>query len=348
VVEQLGIDLREIQTRKAFLEFGAEDEANLAELRAVLAADVDAVVDEFYSHLTRFPELRPFLSEPQTIVSLRRTQREYLLSLGRDHGEPSYWEGRLRIGLAHERVGLPQKWYLGAYVKLFELVARRLTARHAREAPKLAGLLTTLQKVFTLDFVLAAEAYYQVIIARQQVLLQELREADRLLREASRRDDLTGLSNRVFLMECLRAEVERSRRFGRPFSLLFLDLDHFKDVNDRHGHAFGDLVLRTIARAVREQLRPADILGRFGGEEFLVGLVETDEAAATVVAERLRRAVARTHVESGPAHASLTLSIGVANLGPDVQSLDALIERADRALYQAKEGGRNQVRVHRA
>ncbi len=159
-------------------------------------------------------------------------------------------------------------------------------------------------------------------------------------------DELTRLTNRRHFLELARREVERSRRYGSSLSLLMVDADHFKDVNDTHGHAGGDAVLRALAETGRRLLREADVLGRLGGEEFALLLPETELTQAVVVAERLRAAVGALRVAlPGGGSAAVTVSVGVAALGPGVESLDELMRRADSALYAAKDKGRNRVEI---
>lgn len=164
------------------------------------------------------------------------------------------------------------------------------------------------------------------------------------LEQQARQDYLTGLFNRRFFMEQGHAELVRAQRYGHALSVLMLDIDYFKKINDRHGHQAGDAVLKRLADVMREILRNVDIIGRIGGEEFAVLLPETDLQRAAEVAERLREEATRavvTLVTGIPLH--FTVSIGVASLeGKDVD-LNTLINQADRALYQAKENGRNRV-----
>src|SRR5262249_5609226 len=134
-------------------------------------------------------------------------------------------------------------------------------------------------------------------------------------------------------------------RYGRPLALALIDLDHFKQINDTHGHGVGDAVIRSAVRACLASLRAIDRMGRIGGEEFAVLLPETNREGAAIVAERLRAAVAALAVEiEGATPIATTASVGVAALGEgDATRIDALIARADRALYAAKRGGRNRV-----
>lgn len=152
-------------------------------------------------------------------------------------------------------------------------------------------------------------------------------------------DELTGLYNRRWLDLALADQVAAYRRDGQPFSLIMIDLDHFKVLNDSHGHQAGDRCLSRVAHTIRSSLRPLDRAARFGGEEFAVILPETRAKEATVAAERLRRAVADLGRSDEP---SVTISLGVAQIGPG-DDPERVIQAADQALYRAKQSGRNQV-----
>ncbi|HEX8261800.1 MAG TPA: diguanylate cyclase [Allosphingosinicella sp.] len=170
-------------------------------------------------------------------------------------------------------------------------------------------------------------------------------EATAELQRIAATDALTGLWNRRHLLERMEAEIGRSRRAGRPLCLAILDVDHFKRVNDTHGHPAGDEVLRVLARRVRDAVRSSDVVGRMGGEEFAILMPETDRAQAQLVCERLRETVAARPVRlpSG-ADLAVTLSTGVALMAGG-EAPDRLISRADSALYDAKAEGRNCVRL---
>jgi len=164
-----------------------------------------------------------------------------------------------------------------------------------------------------------------------------------LTHEAST-DALTGCANRRHFLATLKAESQRCHRYGGTFTVLTLDLDHFKRINDRHGHPAGDLALRHFVKLVQSRLRAVDLLGRMGGEEFAVLLPRTDDQAALLVAQRICSTVAATPVPADSQVIALTVSIGAAQWrGSGGESLDELLVRADRALYQAKECGRNRV-----
>lgn len=162
------------------------------------------------------------------------------------------------------------------------------------------------------------------------------------LRRLATTDALTGAANRLAFDEAARRETERARRFGTPLSVVLLDLDHFKEVNDSHGHAFGDAVLAEVAARLRGGLRDSDVLGRVGGEEFALLLPMTDAPAALETAERLRRALRAEAVVHGGSAAVVTASFGVAPVDP-ASGFEAAREAADRALYEAKRRGRDRV-----
>jgi len=169
------------------------------------------------------------------------------------------------------------------------------------------------------------------------------REAEGRARDASRRADtdaLTGVANRQAFDEAIAREVARARRFRQPLSVVLLDLDHFKQVNDRHGHAAGDQVLVGAARVLSERVRESDFVARWGGEEFAVVTSMTDAAGAVRLAEKLR---AQLEVEPAGGLVRVTASFGVAELRSD-DTAQTMLRRADQALYEAKAGGRNQVR----
>ena len=159
------------------------------------------------------------------------------------------------------------------------------------------------------------------------------------------RDELTGLYNRRYFNERLLEEIERSRRYGEVVSLISCDIDHFKRVNDTHGHPAGDRVLALLAAILRNSLRKSDVIARYGGEEFVILLPDTTKEQARETAEKLRLRVAGTEIPHDGISLRITISCGVATLGENGNSSEALLDMADKALYAAKFRGRNQVCV---
>ena len=172
----------------------------------------------------------------------------------------------------------------------------------------------------------------------------ELAQALEQIRQLATHDDLTGLLNRRAMLDRMQLEQHRSLRSGSPLLIAQLDIDHFKAVNDTHGHAAGDLVLQSFADTVRRNVRDTDVLARWGGEEFVLLLCDTPAADAVALMERLRQAVQamQVPVAQGGQPITVTVSIGLARHTP-ADPLAGTLERADRALYAAKAGGRNRV-----
>lgn len=174
--------------------------------------------------------------------------------------------------------------------------------------------------------------------------ITERKKLENQLREQAATDCLTRLYNRRYIIKALEKEISRINRFGGCLAVMMLDLDHFKRVNDEHGHLAGDTVLKEIARVAKENLRPYDVIGRFGGEEFFVLLPETCREDARFVGERIREAIAAARFLFDGARTKVTASIGVAQYRENDDS-DSIIKRADDKLYRAKRTGRDQVVV---
>ena len=168
---------------------------------------------------------------------------------------------------------------------------------------------------------------------------EELKEATDQLEELERTDALTDIHNRYSIMKILDTEVDRAKRYGNPLSIFMYDIDHFKRLNDTHGYRAGDDILYNLTKVVKDSLRDIDIVGRYGGEEFLVIMPSTILSDAIDVAQRVCETVSNHKFSQIK---QLTISIGLVELGKD-ESMDMLFTRADKLLYKSKESGRNRV-----
>jgi diguanylate cyclase (GGDEF)-like protein len=160
-------------------------------------------------------------------------------------------------------------------------------------------------------------------------------------------DPLTGLYNRRHFFFLATTEMERAARYNKDLSVIMIDLDHFKLVNDTYGHKTGDQVLQSIAQSANQALRRIDVMGRYGGEEFAILLPETNMEKGMIVAERLRALIDHTAIPTGQGEIKITACFGLAGLETCPPDIDILLDCADKALYAAKQAGRNQVRVFR-
>jgi two-component system, cell cycle response regulator len=178
-------------------------------------------------------------------------------------------------------------------------------------------------------------------------LNDSLKKANDRLKELIDIDDLTGLFNMRSLYKRLDFELDRARRYNRSVCVLMMDLDHFKNVNDKHDHLFGSHVIKCVGKIVRDNIRKVDFAARYGGDEYLVVLTEINQEGAVTFANRLRTIIGETTFENEFYSIDLTASLGLAIVNPTERELDArgLVRYADRALYEAKEKGRNRVEV---
>ena len=196
-------------------------------------------------------------------------------------------------------------------------------------------------------------SYEQLVIKlkqeknRAEKFASELQTANEKLRELAFRDGLTGLYNHRYFQELMEREMERASRYGHPLSLIMIDIDHFKKINDTHGHPQGDIVLKKIAAVISSALRSSDIAARYGGEEFSIILPETALKGAAVLAERIRVAVEKLKIPLNGKQITQTVSLGVTTYDPDKKKIKKgiIIDLADKAMYLSKEKGRNRVSI---
>ena len=510
-LRDLGIDDADIARRKAYLEFTDTDIARLTEFHRRLedSGECAFFVEAFYRHLQSFPETARFLRDPVTLARLKKAQGEYFHSLTAGAYGMGYVRHRLRVGLAHERIGLAPKWYLGAYNLYISRLVPKMQEYFGSDPRATRETLQALVKIIVFDMGLAIDTYIyaaqrairrtterlaalnQVAIAvtsslnlkdilegimRQGIRLtgakasciafysqktgrftewvtqglsehfvknmafrpggladeafattttttttttgtyilsndrpetrhklsklahdegitcficlpltsharrlgviyfyradRDTFEADEIellttfarlaaevienarlyeqTREQAVTDDLTGVSNRHYLTLRLPKELARARRSGKPVAAVMIDIDHFKRLNDTYGHQAGDAVLKQVAGLLVAQVRDIDMVVRYGGEEFLLLLPETDHLSAKPVAERVRRAVEQAAVTlPGRRPIQVTISCGIACYPECAENAEEMISRADQALYAAKLAGRNRVVAYR-
>ncbi|HEB57822.1 MAG TPA: diguanylate cyclase [Gammaproteobacteria bacterium] len=338
-----GFDEAARRERLALARLGDDDQALAVLLREeVISPHVQQLVADFYAWLMDFPVASQYLQSDEQIRRLQQTQTDYLLSLGQDFASEAYFERRLLIGMIHVNIGLPLSLYQCAYGWMRDHISILIHQSPALNATQKLRLASFLSRIMTLDETLATESYHLERVGELEASLSSMARERAKLSEQVDRDSLTGVASRPYIMR--RLEQQLGRTPPAVFSLMMIDLDHFKDVNDRHGHLVGDNVLREVAGRIRGATRDLDLVGRYGGEEFMILLPATSLETAVRIADRVREAVAATPLHTREANVPMTISIGVTQSTP-VDTSDTLIGRADYALYQAKEAGRNRVNV---
>jgi diguanylate cyclase (GGDEF)-like protein len=211
--------------------------------------------------------------------------------------------------------------------------------------PNIVGFITTLRlnKLQREQFASLLEARESNQLLQNEIVARQRLEGE--LRHLAQTDDLTGLNNRRWFLELSKQALRYTRRMRTPLALCMVDLDHFKVINDTKGHAAGDAVLVLVAEQCRKELRETDIIGRFGGEEFLITLPNANADNAVVIAERLRLRIEAFELPGELADLHLTVTVGIAQVAPDETTLEPALLRADKALYTGKREGRNMVVV---
>jgi diguanylate cyclase (GGDEF)-like protein/PAS domain S-box-containing protein len=329
------------------------------ELLAATLADFVAMVLGASEHVAQAGELAQYRVHLEQLVAERTAQLEsaqqqlraifeaapvaLVLSRARDH---AILDANPRAAALFERplAELPSSTTLEFWVDLAE---RDELLRRVGELGFVEGFTTRLRTGTGKE--LWAEVSLRVLsVLGETCFIAGVRDVsdqkalEERLRELATTDGLTGITNRRQFYELGQAEVARAERYGKGLSAAMIDVDHFKDLNDRHGHAVGDEALRTLASVARREVRKVDVLARYGGEEFAILFPETAVDAAAIVVERLRAAVEAAGVPTPSGDVKMTVSAGVVAWHPD-ERLEYTLRRADEALYEAKGGGRNRV-----
>jgi diguanylate cyclase (GGDEF)-like protein len=346
--EQFGFDADGRRRRLALLGLGDADVAWAEMLnRRVIAPNVELIVEAFHDKLLAQDEFTRIINRGIDLDRLKRTQKLYLLSLGSQFDGAAYFEERLRVGLAHARVGVPLGLYASAYGMLQQLILGHVPPEIKAVDADYQPLVAFLLKITTLDMSLASDTYHLAKVQALESSLRTLRHTDRELRQQVQTDTLTGATSHSQAIAILQQALRIAQRNDTPLCIAMVDLDFFKKVNDTHGHLVGDEVLRDVTARMRASVRDFDTVGRYGGEEFLLILENAPLATAKSIAERVRRHVEESPIKVKDLKIPLTLSQGLA-AAHKTDDVESLLKRADAALYAAKAAGRNCVRVAQA
>lgn len=311
--------------------------------RDFLDAKVNEIVDRFYLYLWNQEEFKPWINNPQRLSQLKSALTRYLLELGIACDGEIYFEGRMRVGLLHAQIGLPLTDYISACHILRGIIMDSLPRALVQDTDLYTRVMKTLSAILTLDMNLAVEAYHQFEVETLTHTVEHLRHESVNLRQRAHHDALTGIYNREQIVNILTQALEDLPN-DHALCLIMADLDHFKKVNDNHGHLVGDAVLKWIANRLRRSMRAFDDIGRYGGEEFLIVLQNTDLDEGMEIASRLGQVVSGAPFHGDDIKIKMTMSMGLTQYRPG-DTLRSFIERADAALYQAKHTGRNRVSV---
>lgn len=328
IVEKLGFTQEEFEKRQKFILLGDRDIALLKEISLFMEDMPDDLFDDFYEHLLSFEETRAILKSDVVVERLKRKQKEYFKAMVSGTYDYQYMLDRLKVGYRHVEFGIVPMWYIGSFNKYLDGIRAYIKSKCACELGKYVEYMSALQKIAMLDIVLTLESYHYGRYKMQEVLEKQVVT-----------DELTGVPNRRRFDQDIMNLIGHFERYQHPFSLIAIDLDNFKAINDTHGHDIGDMVLKVFCEIAQESLREVDSLYRYGGEEFNILLSSQHVASGEVVAERIRSAVAQ---HDFPTVGQVTASFGVTEYGV-TDSQISFVKRADSALYEAKKRGKNRV-----
>ena len=341
--ETYGFDADWRQARLQLLDLSMADAVLGERLRErVILPNADAIVAAFYAKLEGDKEARHILDAVDA-GHLKAVQKDYLIDFGARFTEQDYFEERLRIGLVHAWVGVSLGLYICAH-QVLQAQIMHFIERCILDEQKRRSLCQFTGKIAALDMALASEIYHIAQVRHLESSVSRLRSERSQLRIEANTDALTGLDNRASLLPRLAQELAAAIQNNRPLCVIMSDLDHFKSINDAHGHPIGDQVLRDTGSRLRAGLRDFDLVGRYGGEEFLAVLLDADLKTAMQIAERVRQRVGDNPFNAVGHSLNVTISQGIAQARPG-DSVDSLVARADAALYAAKQAGRNCVKT---
>ena len=330
--DMLSLAQEEIEERLAVLEFTDRDVAVLTQVHAHLMKERHFLADSFYRHLQQFPALRRLLEPPGTLARLRKAQAAYFSELTEGDYGLAYVDRRLRIGVAHQRIGLEPQWYMGAYRKYLS---------------ELLPILHELSSAGIVEFVPAYDALMKVVCFDMSLALDTYIHAERLqVARLKNHDVLTSLPNRTLLQDRVTQAIAYARRAGRCVAILLIDLDRFKNINDSLGHEAGDMVIVETGRRLLAAIRSGDTVARLGGDEFAVALADVARVEdVALVAQKILESLL-VPVEMNGQELSAAASIGISLYPRDGADCQALMKNADAALFRAKDAGRGHFQFY--
>lgn len=347
-----GFDGARIREALSVLGLNAEH-AKLAERirNEVTAGEADALVHPCCVALARDRNFA-LIERSIGIECFTQTWGRHLQRFGQDFDTLEYFGERLAIAAAFVRAKIPLSVLQLKHSLTQQALIDSLSVKFAEDAATLQPLVDCILKLTSLDVYLSAEGYRLPQIDELRKALTRLRKETSHWHQEASTDQLTGLMRYNTLMETLERHIDMAHKNHKAHDgqnanalcLAMIDLDFFKKINDTHGHVVGDFVLKHVAGRIQAAVRDFDMVGRFGGEEFVIIMTNTHLELAKIIAERIRKGVMDTPLHLKEFSIPVTISLGVAMLRKSERK-EALIERADKAMYEAKKAGRNRVMI---
>lgn len=339
LLEQMRISDSEIHNRLNLVDLTNQRAEALKSVLSIIEENVDAIVQYFYASQLQVDEMAILIGDADTLNRLKMAQRQYILDLFCGRYDAEYVNNRLRIGLVHKRIGVEPKLYLCGISTLKELLIEFIK-RHVDEADEQALIINALDRLFYFDTTLVFDTYIESLLREVDLEKRktekyadslEIQVAERTaeLEVLSQYDPLTGLLNQREMRARLQRELARMNRRASHLTVVFMDIDKFKEINDKYGHLEGDNILKALGESIQSCVRDVDIACRYGGDEFVIICPDTTAADTHVICERIQ--------DDFHSKYSFTLSIGITATSSTESSTDeSLLKKADDNMYQAK------------
>lgn len=341
--DKYGFDAKQRKQYSQLMGLTAGDHVLIKNLHEkIIQKYAKMIVQKFYKKLLSFPEIKKFLNKHAKIEDLKATQLLYLKSYGLNFDSAEYFEQRLLVGQVHAQIKLPLPYYKMAFRILDEVLLDYIAETIPREHDIFLPMIKLISRISTLDMSLAIETYHNIKVQGMSKSINALQNEKQSLSCIIERDELTKVASRSKLLEYLNLNIETSFDENDTFCVAMIDLDYFKAVNDNYGHLIGDKILIAVASRMKQGLRESDMLGRYGGEEFVLIFPHEKIDSAEKILNRICDAIASEPFMVEQHSIPITISIGVTDYHKNDSDED-ILDRADHALYKAKKAGRNRV-----
>lgn len=341
LLEQMQISDVEITNRMDLLGLNRDALSLLSKHQLLVEDNIDIVVDEFYEKQTEIDEISLLIGDADTLMRLRNAQRKYVIDLFSGNYDSEYVNNRLRIGMVHKRIGVEPKLYLSAVKTLKELIVKVLK-ENITNNEELGKTLDALDNLFYFDTTLVFDTYIDSLVgeiesakrkteAYAKSLEEKVAERTQQLEEQAKLDPLTGIYNQRAMQDALKRELSVAKRRVTILSLIYFDIDNFKEINDKQGHIKGDEVLKFIGQAILDSIREVDVACRYGGDEFCIILPDCDLENAKSICNKIITKFTNRFPD-------FFLSMGISGIeAGEYVDADTLIKRADEKMYLAKK-----------
>jgi len=331
--EAFGFNTENIKKRIRLLELSEKDASTSTLMQQiVIEPNAAPIINKFYTFLGNHKEFISYLSSDDIISRLKKTQLLYLNTLGMGFSEPEYFDLRLRIGVAHHRIGMPLNLYICAYSKLLSLILEQIPSEFEEKVVKSLQVFAT--KIVNLDISLAIDSYVESNIEQLETSIDNLEKKAKKLKRQSEIDPLTNIANRMTILGYLRHKMQKAKEKRTSLCLIMLDINDLDKVNNSFGHLIGDLLLKSTLEKINHMLESKDKIGRYGGDEFLI-VTSRNLDQARSLSNSILDEIAHNAFKIGEHQLNISLAYGITEFKAD-DAVPTILNRVDKELIKNK------------